>query len=543
MSKSYTMFLASSLEKALPQRRPNSLAEPVLYGFAGEKLHFQLIYRWEEAPKSPTCLDLVGCPARVKLYSVRNIPSGFPCYAETDDNYLSKEVGKYPDLLEESNGELLPVVGEWRSLWVELDCTGLFGDQKFGVQVKGEDSLLFAENIELRLSRSRLNKQKLVQTQWFHADCLCDYYEVEAFSEEHFRICENFIAAAVKDYGINMLLTPVFTPPLDTQVGGDRRTVQLVDVALTEGGYSFDFGKLRRWAEICKRHGVEYLEIAHLFTQWGAKFCPKIMVLEDGVLSARFGWHVEATDPGYRAFLEAFIPALREELKALGYGYDRVYFHISDEPVLDNLEYYARAKAVVADLLEGAQVIDALSNYDFYAKGLVKEPVAANDHIAPFLENGVDPLWVYYCCAQHVEVSNRFFAMPSARNRIMGVLLFLSCVKGFLHWGYNFYNTQYSIAQVNPFEVSDAGGAFPSGDSYLVYPGADGQPLPSLRGKVWEEALQDLRACETLAEIKGYEAVKAMLEGLAGQQMDYKHYPKEESFFVALRKALMEALG
>lgn len=538
----YTMFLASSLEKALPQRQASPLTEPVLYGFAGEKLHFQLIYRWEDSPINAR-LRLANSPCAVKFYSVRNIPSGLPCYSETDENYLSKEVGKYPDLLETSEGELRSVTGEWRSLWVELDCVGLSGTHALSVLVESERKVLFSEKLEIRLSKFPINKQKLLQTQWFHADCLCNYYDVEAFSEEHFRICENFIASAVKDYGINMILTPVFTPPLDTQVGGERRTVQLVDVAFAEGKYTFDFGKLHRWVEICKRQGVEHLEIAHLFTQWGAKFCPKIMVLEGGSLIAKFGWHVEATDPSYRAFLEAFIPALRAELRDLGYGDDRVYFHISDEPVLENLEYYAKAKALVADLLVGAQIIDALSNYDFYAKGLVKEPVAANDHIAPFLENGVYPLWVYYCCAQHVEVSNRFFAMPSARNRIMGVLLFLSRVKGFLHWGYNFYNTQYSIAQVNPFEVSDAGGAFPSGDSYLVYPGADGQPLPSLRGKVWEEALQDLRALETLAEKQGYEAVKAMLEGLAGQAMDYKHYPKEEGFFVELRKALVEALG
>ena len=40
-----------------------------------------------------------------------------------------------------------------------------------------------------------------------------------------------------------MLLTPVFTPPLDTAIGGERRTVQLVDVHVTENGYTFGFDK------------------------------------------------------------------------------------------------------------------------------------------------------------------------------------------------------------------------------------------------------------------------------------------------------------
>ena len=39
-----------------------------------------------------------------------------------------------------------------------------------------------------------LLNQELIKTEWFHGDCLADYYKVEAFSEEHWRILENFIA-------------------------------------------------------------------------------------------------------------------------------------------------------------------------------------------------------------------------------------------------------------------------------------------------------------------------------------------------------------
>ena len=39
------------------------------------------------------------------------------------------------------------------------------------------------------------------------------------WSEDFWRICENYVRAMVRR-GINMLLTPVHTPPLDTAVGG-----------------------------------------------------------------------------------------------------------------------------------------------------------------------------------------------------------------------------------------------------------------------------------------------------------------------------------
>lgn len=66
-----------------------------------------------------------------------------------------------------------------------------------------------------------------------------------------------------------MLLMPVFTLPLDTKVGGERPTTQLVGVEKTADGYVFDFSLVGRWLDMCARCGVKYHEISHLFTQWG----------------------------------------------------------------------------------------------------------------------------------------------------------------------------------------------------------------------------------------------------------------------------------
>ena len=105
-----------------------------------------------------------------------------------------------------------------------------------------------------------------------------------------------------------MLLTPVFTPPLDTAVGGERTTIQLVDIRVDNGRYSFGFEKLERWVEMCRECGIRYFEIAHLYTQWGALHCPKIMATVDGEYRRIFGWDADATGDAYRAFLGAFLP-------------------------------------------------------------------------------------------------------------------------------------------------------------------------------------------------------------------------------------------
>ena len=167
--------------------------------------------------------------------------------------------------------------------------------------------------------------------------CIRDrYYNVPMWSEPFWRYLEKFIACAVRR-GIKAILTPIHTPPLDTAEGGERMTSQLVDVYLTRGAYSFGFDKLRRFVDICKRCGVRYYEMAHLFTQWGARFAPKIIVNVDGQERKLFGWHVSATSPEYGEFLSAYLPALKAELKSLGV-LDATIWHISDEPSFDHFD-------------------------------------------------------------------------------------------------------------------------------------------------------------------------------------------------------------
>ena len=105
-----------------------------------------------------------------------------------------------------------------------------------------------------------LPKQTMIVTEWFHCDCIANYYDLETFSPKHCEYIGKFMRAAV-DNGINAILTPVFTPPLDTAVGGERRTTQLVDVTKTEDGWEFGFSKLEQWVHLALAVGVEYFEI------------------------------------------------------------------------------------------------------------------------------------------------------------------------------------------------------------------------------------------------------------------------------------------
>lgn len=556
--KGYEWYLAGSLEKVFPGKMPRVMgADDVICILKGETPAVQLVYRRQPGltqpqPEAFVC-RVTGFPGEARLRYVELVPSAFPCYENVDDNYLSKEPGLFPDLLKPvKEGRFTPVAGQYRALWIDFPDTADVpaGRYEVEIHISGQQSAYCGADapdgevltFRLEVAGESLPKQKLIHTEWFHADCVADYYHVPVFGDFHWKALESQIRLAAK-LGINMLLAPVFTPPLDTEIGGERTTVQLVDITLEDGVYSFDFTLLERWCGLCRQAGIEYIEIPHLFTQWGAKATPKIVVREGGEEKKMFGWHVPSDSPLYRHFLEAFLPALQEELAALGYEKDHIYFHISDEPVPENQASYEKARNAAADLLEGYPVVDALSDFSFYEKGLVERPIVANNHIQPFADRNIPDLWVYYCCGQGDEVPNRFFAMPSARNRIMGVLMYLYRTQGFLQWGYNFYNTALSREHLDPYFDTHGGYAFPSGDTFLVYPGPGGETFSSIRGQVQLEGAADLSALCLLEEKIGRERVLELIyEGWEGE-MTFRRYPADPSYLPLLRQRMARVFG
>jgi hypothetical protein len=192
----------------------------------------------------------------------------------------------------------------------------------------------------------------------------------------------------------------------------------------------------------------------------------------------------------------------------------------------------------VRELLRGFHTFDALSSYEFYRRGLVDKPVPGNNEVEEFMAHGLTDMWTYYCVIQHLEVSNRFMAMPSLRNRIYGLQLYKFGIIGILHWGYNFYNSQFSLEHIDPYRVTDAGGAFPSGDAFLVYPGADRHPEESIRMMVLSEALDDLRACQLLERLTSRAFVLDLIEEDLAEPLTFKRYPKSDFYLLRLRRRI-----
>ena len=478
--------------------------------------------------------------------TVELVPVAYPIDpAIPDDNYLSKKPGLYPDWLQPLHyGAGISVMrGQLRAVWVEFMPDGNLPAGTYETEIAfvgGMGETITSDKIIIEILDACLPEQEMLLTQWFHCDCLANYYNCEPWSERHWRIVENF-ARTARENGINLLLTPIFTPPLDTAIGGERTTNQLIDVTVTDGEYTFGFDKLDRWIEMCDRVGIKYFEISHLFTQWGAAHAPKVMATVDGECKRIFGWDTEAAGEDYSKFLRTFLPAFLDHMKARGDD-KRCYFHISDEPNGAQKAQYRASKAVVADLLEGYTIMDALSEYEFYREGVVSTPIPSNNSITPFIENNVPGLWTYYCCGQCLDVSNRLIAMPAWRNRSIGMQLYKYDIVGFLQWGYNFYNNMHSVNTVNPY--ADVSGEYwvPAGDPFSVYPAEDGTAFESTRIIVFHEALEDMRAMKLCESFYGKERVVAEMEAVFGE-IRFDRCARSAEMMLAVRARIDELIA
>ncbi len=531
--------LIHSLEKILRNHEP-MLTEENGIMLANEVYHFQIAILLDGSSTLHGC-RVVMEGALTPFITLRD--EGYVSCATAsefrDDGYINDGYGVFPDILRPfGNLGLVLRSREWHAVWVTVGAGKPIPPGKYETTfhiLKKDGTLLGSVRHKLKVLRIRLPETDLRITDWIHYDCIAARHDVRVFSRPFYRIFRQYLRSYICE-GNTMLYVPLFTPPLDTEVGTERMTVQLVDVYEEDGGYRFGFDKLRRFIRFALKEGVRYFEFSHLITQWGGKACPKIEIHTANGVKNMFGWDVPSDDLRYFRFLDAFLPALVREIQELGIA-DVSYFHLTDEPTEKSVDIYKKCRELLKLHIGDLPIMDALGVYTFYEEGLVDTPVPSIDVFPRFRDNKVSEMLVYNCLGQAGHnLTNRFIAMPSYRTRILGMMLYRAEVAGYLHWGYNFYNSALSLEKnLDPYAVNDAGGAFPPGDAFIVYPTADGV-LSSLRYETVRDGYQDYRALMLLASAVGKPRVFSMLDDFGVR--NFNEYPDAPACFIKFRETI-----
>ncbi len=555
-NNSFEERLVSSLDKVFYSQTLDAPPMRSVAAARGETSAFQIAFRVVPRPDAPSQvharLEPVPSPfARfVTVRSVGHVACTRPA-SEADPFILTAEPGLFPAPLPPKN-EIWLRPGYWQSFWIDFrpDETAPAGRHRLGFRLVydfGGATVAKEIEVEAVVRDFSLPPQRLKCIMWFYADCLQRRYGVEPWGERHWEIIGNYMRDRAA-HGINVLLTPLWSVPLDTAIGRERPTCQLLKIRQSHGKYTFDFSRLDRWIALARSCGTDCFEMSHAYTQWGAEHAPKIVVEDDdGVERVRFGWATDAHGEEYRGFLRQLMAALLPFLRSRGVTPSNCYFHVSDEPSEAHLESYARASGFLRGILEDYPVIDALSHVEFLRRGLTDRPVPTTNALGDFLGEKVAERWVYYCGNWGDGVPNRQYGMPSWRNRALGVLLYWLGLDGFLNWGYNFWFSRESLdLDLDPWRDPCAGGDFCGGGSFVVYPGGDGQPVSTIHYEVFTEALQDLRALDLLESLVGrertMETIRATLPPGFGE-LAMTHYPHDRDWVLAVREAVDAAIG
>ena len=472
----------------------------------------------------------------IKVYAQRCVPiTSYP--QNMDDYYESTVPTIVPDIVEKVDYfNLSPRAFRGFSVVFDLDKNIKAGEYKTTFTlVSNKDEILAKAEYTITIIDKVADETDLVLTNWMHYDCICQKHNVKPFSSNFYKFFAQYLKVFT-ECGYNMLLTPLFTLPLDTRIGGERKTAQLIKIEQTENGYNFDFTEFEKFVKFAQSYGVKYFELSHLYTQWGGNACPKIVATVNGKQKRIFGWNVSSCDIRYRDFLTQFIPLLLKTLKKL--GIDKVsYFHLTDEPNDKHIEKYSELRSFTKALIGDMPTMDAMSHYEFYEQGLVDVPVPEIDAFPAFKAHNVKKMFVYNCCnPSSGYYSNRFMAMPLHRTRIIGTQMFATEVQGYLHWGYNFYNSRLSISEIDPYFVTDAEYSFPSGDGFIVYPTKDGA-THSLRSIAGREAFDDYRILSLAKKLLGKEKTDALIKEYGIENYDV--YPKSaKAHFEFMQKVI-----
>lgn len=471
-----------------------------------------------------------------------------------DDDVLFPHAGLHPDPLLPIEKPMRLTFNNWHAVYIDFKVSADCKPGRYAIPFTIESvytpgcpwgipfDIVKKEKVILNVHKAELQPQKLICTNWFHCDCLAYYYGVEIWSDEFWSIAADFWRDMTA-HGRNMLYTPLWTPPLDTAVGAERPTCQLLKITYKNGRYSFDFSLLEKFIALAQACGVEYFEMSHIFTQWGAKATPKIVAETENGMEKIFGWHVESNSVKYEEFLSALLPELAKFFEAHKLA-GKVYFHLSDEPPLASIGTYRKGAEIVYRYLSRKDypVLDALSNIDFFHQDLLDVPVPAVREFHLFDREKTRERWFYYAGMSNGYTTSSY-GVASRRNRIIGVLCYLYRIEGFLHWGHNFWFGQYSLHyDLDPWRETTADRAFTGGGSFNVYPGKDRKPVDSLHYEIFTLALNDLRLLRTLeAKIGREETVKLVHAGL-DYEITMNRYPRDAAYLENLHTAVLKKL-
>jgi hypothetical protein len=470
-----------------------------------------------------------------------------PPWTNDPSTYLRKAPAFFPDAFIEAP-ELRNVKDTWtQPAWVSVAVPrdARPGDYSGSLRVELKSPAGVVDTIDIPMTVTVWPfaipaKSSLRHTEWFFPNILADYYRIEHWSEPHWAWLAKVAANMAKHRQDTILL------PLELLIQVSRNRF---------GRLAFDFTRFDRYVRLFLKAGLSWLEGGHLISRtgdWNSSFGWNRFPVTGADGRTMDTGRAAMSDEAFTPFVEGLLRALYAHLKKRGWLACYVQ-HIGDEPVETNWQSWRAFQGQVASWMSGVRTIDAAMCNELAGKMDIRVPQI--HHVGgPHPRHPDEELWCYVCLAPQGWRPNRFIDYTSLKNRIIFWICWSLRLKGFLHWGYNYWKPWAGLTAdvpVNPWFDGTAGSIYaqdrlplPAGDPHIVYPGRD-SICDSLRWEVVRKGMEDFELL-TLLERASQGCRGAPRDRAAAQRLvrrireeiavDSDHFVTDEAALLAIRE-------
>ncbi len=318
---------------------------------------------------------------------------------------------------------------------------------------------------------------------WQHPATIARYHQIPLWSEDHWRLVRDY-TKLLAGAGQNPITATIIHDPWASQTRDPHES--LVDWRREKDGlFSYDFTNFDRYVDLCLSEGFTGPINCYSTSMGpgGRTDCP--IRYWDAAQSGYGKLECQVGDAVYRdawkQFFAAFIPHLEEKR-----WLDRTCIAVDEAPE----EKMNALLSVIPEKMKIAlagnwheHLSNRIHDYSIIYPGAPRE---AND-----ARRKAGRITTFYTCCGPA-FPNTFCSSPPVESRLLGWQALKQQADGYLRWAYASWGD-------DPLKTGDFG-PWPSGDTFLVYPG----PKSSLRFELLKQGIQDFEAWH-LASMKSPE--------------------------------------
>ncbi len=310
---------------------------------------------------------------------------------------------------------------------------------------------------------------------WQHPAQIADQLGLKRWSEDHWKILEVYLRE-LASAGQKVITTTIIEAPWggQTEIAYDSLVVWKGDGK----EFTWDYTLFDRYVQLCMKAGIRRAISAYslVLGPGGRRDC--VIAYQDGRTGERKSLTMEVGDETYRAVWTAFLSDFKKHLDAKGWlGMTQIAF---DEKPADIMETAMGLVRQVAPELK----IELAGNYHAEIDAGIQDYCIAypgtDPQVARARKARGQVTTFYTCCGP--AFPNTFSFSPLTEPRLLPWHAAAISADGYLRWAWNSWPKDPMI--------SPDFGPWPSGDTFLVYPGKEG-PIGTLRWEAFKAGVQD----------------------------------------------------